>query len=115
MEKRKFPAIARILSLIPGLGHFYAAAYPAGIFWFVIGQATLSIFYIKYSFIKISGWDNLYIISAYLIMVVWCMIQSSRIAAEKNAQKSSQAYFDTRRYADEQKRVEEMKKMLGKK
>ena len=114
MEGRKSPIIARLLSIIPGLGHLYAGAYPAGIIWFFLGQATLSLFYIKYSFIKITSWDKLYIVSAYLVMVVWCMIQSSRIAAEENAQKASQAFFETRKYADEQKRIDEIKKMLGK-
>jgi hypothetical protein len=115
MEERKSPIIARILSIIPGLGHLYAGAYPIGIIWLVIGQATLSLLYIRQTYIKITGTDNLYVVSAYLLMVIWCMVQSSRIAAERNAQKASQAFFETRKYADEQKRVEEMKKMLGEK
>ncbi|MFB3895613.1 MAG: hypothetical protein ACE14V_04845 [bacterium] len=115
MEGRRSPAIARILSIIPGLGHIYAGAYPTGIIWLVIGQAILSLLYIKHTNIKIAGTDNLYIISAYILMVVWCMIQSSRFAAERNAQKASQAFFESRKYADDQKRVEEMKKMLGEK
>jgi hypothetical protein len=115
MEGRKSPGIARLLSIIPGLGHLYTGAYPIGLIWLFIGQATLSLLYIKYTKIKITGWDNLYIVSAYLLIAVWCMVQSSRIAAEKNAQIASQAYFDTRRYADEQKRIDEIKKMTREK
>lgn len=115
MDKRTSPSVARLLSIIPGLGHIYAGAYPTGIIWLVIGQATLSLLYINHTHITITGTDNLYIISAYILMVVWCMVKSSRFATERNAQKASQAFFESRKYADEQKRVEEMKKMLGKK
>ncbi len=115
MEGRRSPVIARVLSIIPGLGHLYAGAYPTGIIWLIVGQAILSLLYIKYTNIKITGTDNLYIISAYILMVVWCMVKSSRIAAERNAQTASQSFFEKRKYADEQKRVDEMKKMMGEK
>jgi hypothetical protein len=111
---RKSPSIARLLSFIPGLGHIYAGAYPAGFLWLFISQGLLSLTYFKYPNIQISDWNKLIIISIYLLIVVWCMIHSSRIAAEKNALQANQQYFESRKYAEETKRIDEMKKMLGK-
>ena len=111
---RKSPTVARLLSFIPGLGHIYAGAYPAGFIWLFISQGLLSLIYVKYSNFQITDWNKLIIISVYLLIVVWCMIHSSRIAAEKNAALANQQYFESRKYADETKRIDEIKKMLGK-
>ncbi|MCX7918283.1 MAG: hypothetical protein N3A72_01490 [bacterium] len=114
MDERKSTTVARILSFIPGLGHIYVGAYPAGFIWLIISQGLLSLVYVEYTNIKVTDWNKLIIVSIYILIVVWCMIQSSRLATERNATQANQQYFESRKYADETKRVEEMKKMLGK-
>jgi len=107
MAGRKSPTTARWLSFIPGFGHIYAEAYLVGLLWFVIGQALLSLLYIKSPYIRITNWNTILIISIYILVVVWCMIRSSHIVVDKNAKQANQEYFAARELAEKKKYEQE--------
>lgn len=117
---RKSPPLARILScIIPGLGHFYAGEYLAGIIWLIlslpvlIGLILLISWHVSWSTPGYWGYSRAksrltgIAIAIYLGLIYWCSREASRTVAEQNARKAAQ-----QRFAAERKANEEFRKYL---
>ncbi|MFB3895617.1 MAG: hypothetical protein ACE14V_04865 [bacterium] len=90
---RKSPTIARVLSLIiPGLGHFYAGEYLAGIIWLVIAFPLMFMLGIPqmffYGLIAFRPIPLFFV--GYIIYVVWCSHDASKTVAEQNGRLAAQ-------------------------
>jgi hypothetical protein len=96
---RKSPELARLLSIIPGLGHFYIDQFAVGLIWFII--AILELYITIWSFFD-SFWSvytygrlrfSLMLIVLYFGLILWSGDNASRKAAEYNARKAMDEEF----------------------
>ncbi|MFB3895614.1 MAG: hypothetical protein ACE14V_04850 [bacterium] len=81
---RKAPELARLLSIIPGLGHLYIKDYFGGFIWFIISLIIISL----NIFIP-----HLIFLICYIMLVIRIIPEASKKAAEYNARKSMQEEF----------------------
>jgi hypothetical protein len=91
--RRKSPTIARVLSLIiPGLGHFYAGEYLAGIIWLAIAFPLMFMMGIPRMFLYgLNAFRPIPLFFiGYIIYVVWCSHDASKMVAEQNGRKAAQ-------------------------
>jgi hypothetical protein len=114
---RKSPTIARLLSiLIPGLGHFYAGEYIAGIIWAVVSFPLQ--FMLGIPFIFVYGFSAfrpiLIFFIGYIIVIIWCSREASKAVAEENGRIAAQEQFAARKKEkdDFNKLKEEARKRL---
>jgi len=100
---RKSPTVARLLSIIPGLGHFYAGEYFTGIILLIIfvpllflGHLFSSFFpEMKYCSTQISGAGFIF----YGLAVFFSAREASSIVADNNARKAAQERFAAEKMA----------------
>jgi hypothetical protein len=114
---RKSPTLARLLSIIiPGLGHFYAGEYIAGIIWLVVSFPLQ--FMLGIPFIFIYGFSalrlNLFFLIGYIIVIAWCSREASKSVAEQNGRLAAQEQFAAKKKEKEDfnKLKEEARKRL---
>lgn len=98
-KNRKSPTLARILSIIPGLGHLYAGEYLAGIIWLIVSFPIMFMLGIPQMFIY--GFSAfrpiMFFLIGYGFLVIWCSREASKIVAEQNGRKAAQAEFTNKK------------------
>ncbi|MFB3895616.1 MAG: hypothetical protein ACE14V_04860 [bacterium] len=86
ISRRKSPVLARLLSLIPGLGHVYAGAVVSGILWLICSGI---VFYIGWYLLKILFWFLLlFIMFIYAPLVSYCANSAATICTDLNVRKA---------------------------
>jgi hypothetical protein len=79
---RKSPELARLLSVIPGLGHIYTREYFIGIVGLTIALLIMIMIPLNWIFLF-----------AYIVLIIWSARDASRVTAAYNARKAAEEEF----------------------
>lgn len=94
--------IVKLLSIIPGLGHIFIGFYMRGILWFIIIAPVITAFIFVVSDV---GFINLHTLEAiggmYLILVIFCIRDISRLIKDTCGNERSIDYFKRQKVAEE--------------